>query len=267
VLDAGDRPGISVVIPTLCRPTLERAVASAAGQRERPNEIIVVANGNEALAAARIRRLSEMAGEVPIRAVSLPPYSGPSICRNVGAWQSVSAYVAFLDDDDEFAPTYLAMMQQRIDSARPHVVYGAKVWRNPDGSVRKEKRLGGFPRERLFEAMYRQENPGAGGQNVVVDREKFFDLGGFPVDLPSGEDRAFAMAALNAGLDVDYVEGAEVWCHDPEGYRAKLRSDKWATDLKLIHKYWGTVGWGARSRSLWRVARSFLHSTRRQWDR
>lgn len=249
---------ISVVIPTLGRLSLERAVTSVVVQSQGPHEIIIVANGVERLDSERVATLMRLAGSIPLRIFSLPPFSGPSISRNLGAWEAETPYVAFLDDDDEFTPHYLEMMRARISEVGPDVLYGAKVWLNDDGSTRREKRLRTVPQGLWFETLYRQENPGVGGQNVVVRREEFFKLGGFPVDLPSGEDRAFAMAALKAGTRVVYVDEAEVNCHDPEGYRARMRSDKWVTNLKLIRQYWGEVSWTSRLRSIWRWSRSFV---------
>jgi glycosyltransferase involved in cell wall biosynthesis len=254
---------ISVVIPSLTRPSLERAVASVVDQSRAPCEIIVVTNGPERLGRDRGGTLKEMADPVPMHILSLPPFSGPSIGRNLGAWEAKAPYIAFLDDDDEFAQRYLELMETRISEERPDVLYGAKVWRNADGSIRRQKRIQTVPRNLWLEVLYRQENPGFGGTNIVARRESFFDLGGFPVDLPSGEDRAFAMAALVAGVRIVYVDEAEVTCHDPDGYRAKARSDKWATNMKLIGIYWGDVSWRSRMRSVWRWLRSFAKRQRR----
>lgn len=249
---------ISVVIPTLNRPTLERAVASVASQTDPPIEVILVSNGVDPLDSDRISSLLELAGRVPLNVLTLPPFSGPSISRNVGAWQATGAYVAFLDDDDAFTAHYLKTMRERIIRDGTEMLYGAKVWRNVDGSVRREKRIHSVPSDRWLEVLYRQENPGFGGQNLVVRQSVFVDLHGFPVELLSGEDRAFAMAALVSGVSVVYVDEAEVTCYDPDGYRAKMRSDKWVTNLKLIWQYWGDVSWPSRLRSVWRWLRSFV---------
>jgi len=251
-------PEIAVVIPTLGRPSLERTVASVVRQTYLPAEVIAVSNGTEPLDPDRVSSLLGLSGSMAFKVLNLPPFSGPSISRNVGAWHAASAYIAFLDDDDEFTPRYLETMCERITRDGPDVLYGAKVWRNVDGSIRSAKRLHSVPRDRWLEVLYRHENPGFGGQNLVVRKSVFFDLHGFPVDLPSGEDRAFAMAVLTSDVTIAYVDEAEVSCHDPEGYRAKMRSDKWVTNLKLIRRHWGDVSWRSRLRSIWRWLRSFV---------
>ena len=253
---------ISVVIPTLGRPSLERAVASAANQSLAPCEVIVVDNGPQRISRKRVALLTELAEPIPLRVLSLPPFSGPSISRNLGAWEAKTDYIAFLDDDDEFIVDYLEMMSTRISKDHPDVLYGTFIVRNADGSIERGSGIHSISESSWLESLYRQENPGFGGTNVVVRREDFFKLGGFPVDLPSGEDRAFAMAALVAGSRIVYVVEAEVEVHDPEGYRAQIRSDKWATNFKLIGMYWSDVSWRSRLRSIWRWLRSFASRQR-----
>lgn len=255
---------MSVVIPTVGRSSLARALMSVAEQSHRPHEITVVSNGPAPLEAEQLQQLEDLAKPIPLTVLSLPPMSGPSVSRNLGAWHSSGCFVAFLDDDDEFSSMYLESMHERIKSTDPDVLYGAKVWRGEDVRVEREKRLSTVPPHRWFETLYKQRNPGFGGQNVVVRRSKFFEIGGFPFDLPSGEDRAFAMAALRAGYSVEYVDAAVVKCHDPIGPRSNGRPDKWVTNLKLIFQYWPDVRWGVRLRSILTWLRSFGVAVSRQ---
>lgn len=245
----------SVVIPTLGRASLQRAVTSVLTQSLPPAEVIVVDNGPGGIDEDLASPPDQPPHPCPVRIISLPPLSGPSICRNVGAHEANTTFVAFLDDDDEFAPDYLERMAGRIERTGAPILYGAKVWRTREGAVRREKRLSTVPPRDWLDRLYQHENPGFGGQNLVIDRTVFFALGGFAVDLPSGEDRAFAMAALRATHHIEYVDEAEVICHDPDGIRARGRPDKWLTDLKLMHTYWGEVGWATRLRSLARWVR------------
>lgn len=263
VVQDADATSPTVVIPSLGRDTLERAVMSVERQSVRPRELIVVINGNAPIAADRCRELERLARPVPLQVHSLPPFSGPSICRNVGAWAASSAYVAFLDDDDEYSPGYLAAISDAIASHAPDLVYGAIVRLNPDGSVQAEGRLNRVPREQWLENLFRQQNHGFGGTNLVIKKAVLFELGGFPVDLLSGEDRALAMAAIRAGLKIEYVDEAEVICHDAVGARASGRPDKWLVNLKLIDEYWADVPWPSRLKSTYRVVRALFRRSRK----
>jgi GT2 family glycosyltransferase len=260
---------ISVVIPTLGRSSLERAVGSVVRQSEPPDEIIIVANGPAALDELRKRSLEARAASIDLRCLSLPPFSGPAASRNFGAWNATSQFVGFLDDDDTLSPAYLAAIRARISEKDPDVIYGARVRRRGDepddddttsyiGRGRQKMRtFTSADAQSWLEMLYQQQNPGFGGQNLVVRRAAFFALGGFPIDLPCGEDRAFTMAALRQRRSIEYVDEALVNYRDPEGPRSSERDDKWVTNLKLIYQYWGDVSWQSRLRSLLVWLRSF----------
>jgi len=254
---------ISVVIPTLGRPSLERSIASIAAQSLQPRELIVVGNGSERLDERRLDRLRDMLVPIPLRSLSLPPFSGPSMSRNLGAWNATMPYVAFLDDDDEFSSGYIAEIWAVICRTSPDVVYGTVAGETGGSGKWGAASIPSMSGSALLDSLYRHNNPGFGGSNIVVKRGSFFDLGGFPVDLLSGEDRAFAMAALSAGFNVLFAKAAVVYAHsDADGYRASKQPDKLLTNLKLMGIYWSDVSWRARLRSVWRVSRSLLKRQR-----
>lgn len=245
---------IGVVIPTLGRESLRRALLSVARQALLPDEVVVVNNGPDHLGSARTEELTGTCAPVPLRLLSLPPFSGPAIARNVGAWHMSADFVAFLDDDDEFSDEYLSTIMAAMLSGNGHLFYPTKVWPSSSGGVLKEKRLRDLDRNKWFERLYRHENHGFGG-NLVIERNTFFELGGFRTDLPSGEDRALAMAALKSGVDICYVEEAVVRCYKPVGIRAKQREDKWISNLKIMYMYRHDVTRRTRAISWYRWCR------------
>jgi glucosyl-dolichyl phosphate glucuronosyltransferase len=74
-------------------PSLLDAIHSLDRQTRRPDEVVVVVDGNEALA----RRLERLANGA--RLVVLPQPSGLAAARNTGVAASSSGIVLFLDDD------------------------------------------------------------------------------------------------------------------------------------------------------------------------
>jgi len=90
----------SVVIPTRGTKagSLWRAVCSAATQAPPPREIVVVVDGGEVDTCR--------AAAPTARVVALDPPSGgrPGLARNAGVEATSGAFVAFLDDDDEWLP-------------------------------------------------------------------------------------------------------------------------------------------------------------------
>lgn len=100
---------ISVVIPTMNRSTLERTVRSADGA----DEVIVVGDS-----------VSPDAG--PIRLEERPRSSHregrAAELRNAGMRRATGAWVAFMDDDDVFAPGAIDAIRKAV-SGKPPALY------------------------------------------------------------------------------------------------------------------------------------------------
>ena len=104
---------VSVVIPTARRPQLVvRAVRSVLEQTYGALEAIVVIDGAE---PDTVRVLYEIQ-DPRLRVVSLGVCGGGAMARNHGVGLARGAWVAFLDDDDEWLPDKLA---QQITRASP----------------------------------------------------------------------------------------------------------------------------------------------------
>jgi glycosyltransferase involved in cell wall biosynthesis len=97
-------PVVSVIIPTWRRPELvRRAIASAAAQTEQRIEIIVVVDGRDDETIAALDRDADARLVVHVPAAHL----GNADARNAGVALARAAWVAFLDDDDEWLPRKL----------------------------------------------------------------------------------------------------------------------------------------------------------------
>ena len=123
-VSAGVRPAVSVVVPTRDRERyLRRAVASALAQQGVDVEVIVVDDGSRDGTAAYLRGL----GDDRIVVVGTDESHGVAAARNLGIDKAAGEWVAFLDDDDIWAPDKLDA-QLRAASAgeeRPWVCAGA----------------------------------------------------------------------------------------------------------------------------------------------
>jgi glycosyltransferase involved in cell wall biosynthesis len=245
---------VTVVIPTIGRKELNRAIESVHCQTLRPAELIIVDNSRDQAVVGGIATDKPL-GEIRVRIITAPPLSGPAASRNIGAWAANSEYVAFLDDDDAFAPAYLERMAQAIGSYHPDVLYGRLVMHGDGEEVRGEYFLGSISIQEWFLLLYQHDPPHPGGQNVVVRRKPFFELGGFPIHLRRSNDRAFALAAIKAGLRILSVDEAAVHCYPVEGYRATTTEKRWLPMLDIISTYWPDVGWGSRFRAVRRLIR------------
>lgn len=99
-------PRFAVVIPTYNRSrVLPRAIDSVLRQTETDLELVVVVDG------ATDDTLDVLAGiRDPRLRVEVQENHGVSIARNRGVQRSTAPLVAFLDDDDEVRPTWLARL-------------------------------------------------------------------------------------------------------------------------------------------------------------
>lgn len=174
-------PTISVVIPTIRRPSLlERAVLSVTRQSVPPHEVLVVVDSK----SDTLRGKYERAVPRHCMVISNGRDPGASGARNTGASAACGLFVAFLDDDDEWLPEYLAAAQQSISGAQADVVCTSFVTPDPVGHDIDEKEAPSALKPNLFLV----RNPGLRGSNLVVRRELFLQVGGFCEALVSHND-------------------------------------------------------------------------------
>jgi hypothetical protein len=124
---------ISVVMPTLRRPeSLERALGSLLAQTGVSDllaEIVVVDNSPEGSARGLVTGLAETAW-APLRYLH-EPQPGVATARNTGVAAASGELIAFLDDDQEAPPHWLASLLAVHDACRADVTFGPVEARIP----------------------------------------------------------------------------------------------------------------------------------------
>jgi glycosyltransferase involved in cell wall biosynthesis len=166
-------PDISVAIPSSGRwPLLARALRSALAQTIREVEVIV------ALDTPRTEEASaEVLGACDRRARFVrPERRGLSHARNAAIDAARGEWIAFLDDDDLWAPTKL---DRQLHAAGEHAefVYGAALVVNSDLEP-LETREAPSPAE-LPRALLGQNAIPAGASNVLVNADVLRRCGAF----------------------------------------------------------------------------------------
>jgi glycosyltransferase involved in cell wall biosynthesis len=190
---------VTAIIPTYNRRELvAQAARSVLAQTYADVECLVVDNGSsdgttEALRAMGDKRLRVVACELPL---------GAAKARNIGIDAAGTPWVAFLDNDDLWAPTKLELQLNalvKFPSARWSATGCAYV--RSDLTVRPGGRLNGGPLgppegefvggEALLGMLSTDNVIPGGGSSVLVARELALEAGGFHDDVPGCEDWDF----------------------------------------------------------------------------
>ena len=170
---------VTVVIPTRNRwSILEHAALPAAlGQDGVDLEVVVVDDGSEDGTSDRVAALRESR----LRVVRNDRSLGVAKARNAGIAAARGAWIAFLDDDDIWAPWKLRVQIDAGSSHEAPFVYGASVALDE----RKRFLFGHAPPDgaTLRLQLLRRNVMWGGCSNVIVRADVVRDLGGFDEQL------------------------------------------------------------------------------------
>ncbi|HET6831817.1 MAG TPA: glycosyltransferase, partial [Solirubrobacterales bacterium] len=126
-------PEVSVVLPTLDRwALLSRALTSVLEQRDVDLEVLVIDDGSSDGTPARLTAIDDPR----LRVLRQETNQGVARARNRGIEAARGEWVAFLDDDDFWAPTCLREHLQANADAGASWGYGAAISVGPAGARR-----------------------------------------------------------------------------------------------------------------------------------
>ena len=180
---------VSVVIPTHDRPDLLRTtLRSVLAQRDVTIEVLVVDDGSGPATAAAVEAVA--GGDDRVTLLRHPSGRGVSQARNTGIDAASGEWLAFVDDDDLFAPDKLAAQLAAL-AAVPECRWSCV------GVVTIDEagRITGWhhpPAERdVAVAMLVDDVAPGGGSGVVAHRELVEAAGRFDTDLSCNADWDF----------------------------------------------------------------------------
>jgi succinoglycan biosynthesis protein ExoM len=207
---------ISVVMPTYNRPRpLVRALASLMAQRNLESldpEIIVVDNSSDGNARDAVAALASNS-QLSVQYIS-EPRPGVANARNAGVSAAQGRWIAFLDDDEEADPNWLANMVKVARSRNADAVFGPVTARaEPGAEVDEfapyfERRIA-----RADEADITDLAAYLGTNNSMFDRASCFAANAnFDSSLneSGGEDSLFLQRLVLAGKRFHFAENARV---------------------------------------------------------
>ena len=218
-------PQVSVVIPTRGRPeSLERAMRSVfaqTGVAADRVELVIVDNDAAAGAEPTVMRLW---ADAPFEVVYVcEPSPGVASARNRALVASRAPFIAFLDDDEEASPGWLAALIEARERFDADVVFGAVRGLAPDQACRHRSYLERFfSREGPPEAGLIEHPYGCGDSLIrraaLPPREAPFSLA---QNLIGGEDDILFQEMRAAGARFAWSPEAWVIEH-PEPARLTL---------------------------------------------
>lgn len=199
-------PELSIVIPTYNRAEqVGRAVASCLQQSDGRLRIIVVIDGATDHTQAVLAGLAD-----PRLTVIAQPNQGVSAARNTGIRAAETEWVAFLDDDDTFEPTFVAAARALLAEQGDRLdMFWCGVNR-----LHFDRLTGALVDRQTFPAQTDPElcfvTRFAASHGFAVRRKCLLERGGFDVALAQSEDLDMLLRLLAVGARYAVIESAQV---------------------------------------------------------
>ena len=207
-----------------------RAVHSLDTQTRVPDEVHVLVDGTEELASLVRATVPEVLPQtgLPVRVSALGRNRGVSVARTVGAERMGTDVVAFLDDDAEAEPGWLAALA--VPLADPRVIASSgrseAAWIGQRPAWLPDEFLwtvgcsyAGMPTEPT-----RVRN--VYGGCAAVRRQLFLDLGGYDPDLGHGAGRSGGGEEAEFGLRAAAATGGEFAFEPSAVIRHRVPADR-----------------------------------------
>ncbi|MEO0055920.1 MAG: putative glycosyltransferase EpsH [Verrucomicrobiota bacterium] len=270
-----ERADVSVIMRTTGRSPamLARALASVRAQTFPPVALVLVGDG---LTGPDLFDLAERcggAGPAMLEAVALPRAAGRAGAANAGGRRARTEWVAFLDEDDTWAPVCLEELLAYAAPLAGAPDFGAAVCRTeavyermgPDGPMELEREPFNPWLEKIDGRALLRGNPFT-IHAALWHRRVAGRLGGFREDLAVLEDWEFnARAARDFRLIVKPRVLAFYHLRPPAGEAANSAEVEHDRTARALRAEWAGRGW-LTLRTRWAEATGF-GAARRRWQR
>jgi succinoglycan biosynthesis protein ExoM len=212
---------IDICVCTFRRPSLDQTLGSIAAQVLPAGVVARIIVADNDLSDGRRSDIHAVAARLALDLCYVhAPARNISIARNACLAAASSDWIAFIDDDEEAAPDWIAQLVRQRSGA--NVIFGVSQARYPDPLTPNWVVKGDFHSNRIAG----NDEPWNGyTANVLIDRRFVVSVGlQFAVELGQvgGEDTRFFQEAYRLGAKFDYAPCALVW-EDTPLHRASFR--------------------------------------------
>jgi hypothetical protein len=186
-------PEISIVIPTRDRSQwLPRTLLSAMGQQRVESELVIVDDASRSPVEPHVLP--------PARVIRHDAPLGPAAARNSGLTEARGEWIAFLDDDDLWAPTRLRTLLDAALRTGASLAISGGLYIDAEGRVVLVKDP---PADQVdLQTAVLAANLPFCSSNLVVHKELLEEVGGFDETLPHLADWDLAVRLTSAGTAV-----------------------------------------------------------------
>jgi glycosyltransferase involved in cell wall biosynthesis len=217
---------ISFIIPHKGREQyLLQTIRSVIAQDYARAEIeIIVVTQNERLS----EELYSLQEQVSLSVYNRPYNDTISALRNFGVRQSTSEYLAFLDADVELSRNWISSMLDVLNQSDKRVIASAVQVNGPSAPPLERIRTS------LSNAVTDQSVRFLPGRNLLLRRETFDTIGGFPEHLVTCEDYYFTEMASRMG-ELYYTSAASyIHLGEDKDYGEMFRKEIWRGQSNLL---------------------------------
>lgn len=230
------RPAVSVIVPAYNRAAvIGRALGSIFAQTFQDLEVIVV----DDCSTDDVRSVLSRQQDPRLKTIGLSRRSGAAHARNAGIAESRGEWIAFLDSDDEWLPTFLEQYIESVKRLAFDAAYGPCERRrgNEPGEVRPK---GALSEGEVLTAFFQRRHPIA-PSSVMVRRTALKRVAGFDESFPSAEDIDLWLRLAAAGCRFAAVRDALVIKHDSGAGQMKQDAVGKAIGFRKMDARWGPV--------------------------
>ena len=251
---------MTVVIPSRNRWQLLRtALASALAQRDVDVEVVVVDDGSTDRTPDELRELRDER----LRVVRRERPAGVSAGRNIGLDHARAPWVAFLDDDDVWAPGHLAAMlaalrDSRLEAERVGLVFSGHLDLNADRHVTEVSHAA--PADTVHDGLRRMNLVGCPSR-VVLRTDAVRAVGGFDPDLSILADWDLWVRVLTGNEVVRCPELLVGYMHHAGNMH--LDAERFLAELATLREKHGWSRRGSRDAVFGDLLPSYLAATYR----